>query len=424
MKRYLIAAVATILMVSGSVAVAQTVDDGNVFHACEKDGKVIADTTRLHPDEPKCAGTGMTVVTWNEKGVQGDQGDQGIQGLKGDTGDLGPQGPEGPEGPQGIQGENGDTGEQGIQGLIGLTGSEGPIGPEGPAGGDGTQWFQGSTPAQGTFAEGDLWLRPDGYVAVTYHPSEYPEGYLYWQVRMSIRGPTGSQGLQGLQGPQGPQGGMIHIAERSCAFYFMGGCMSWEYSCSAVSGALPGDLCLDPDDDTLYQSDANGLWTFAGDLTGATGPAGPRGVQGSQGIPGENGDTGEQGLQGIPGVNGDTGEQGIQGPIGLTGPEGPVGISYYYLKQYNNLPIDAQGEVTITQSCDPGDQAVAGGWDVEADGDWGYSTSWELEGSGPNWMQFGDVFPNFQQWRFNFDRRIGRGNFTQPTFVLCADLTP
>jgi hypothetical protein len=97
-----------------------------------------------------------------------------------------------------------------------------------------------------------------------------------------------------------------------------------------------------------FQTDAEGLWRYDGDVIeadgggtpgpagpqgepGAIGPAGPqgepgeRGESGAQGPVGETGPQGPQGLNGPAGAPGAPGAPGPAGPIGAAGPVGPAG---------------------------------------------------------------------------------------------------
>jgi hypothetical protein len=112
---------------------------------------------------------------------------------------------------------------------------------------------------------------------------------------------------------------------------------------------------------------------------GPIGPEGPRGEQGPQGIQGETGRQGPAGPQGPqgpvgltgpegpPGVQGDTGPQGIPGPTGPEGPKGEQGpqgptLRFYQRRLVGSICRSCLDWVSV--SCDPGDLATGGGWEL------------------------------------------------------------
>ena len=142
----LIGATTAVVLVAGTVAVADIPDDG-VVHACydKESGRLrVVDNKGCHDDERKITwsqrgpeGRGGERGPAGEKGERGPAGEDGERGAVGPPGPVGPQGEPGPAGPAGADGEAGPEGPQGVVGPDGPPGPPGPPGPTGPRGSEG-----------------------------------------------------------------------------------------------------------------------------------------------------------------------------------------------------------------------------------------------------------------------------------------------
>ncbi|MEI8334878.1 MAG: hypothetical protein WCH74_13660 [Chloroflexota bacterium] len=99
----LLAAVVSLILVSGVALAASIPGPDGVIHGCyDKQGDVKVVASRLCP-------RGSTALDWNQ------------------TGPPGPRGPQGAAGPRGLQGATGATGATGETGETGATGATGPV---------------------------------------------------------------------------------------------------------------------------------------------------------------------------------------------------------------------------------------------------------------------------------------------------------
>lgn len=88
-----------------------------------------------------------------------------------------------------------------------------------------------------------------------------------------------------------------------------------------------------------------------------TGPRGPRGATGAVGATGATGATGAQG---------DTGPRGPQGETGARGPQGEPGVGTFSLiRRTTNMTVNQNVQKTGTVSCDTGESATGGGYDLD-----------------------------------------------------------
>jgi hypothetical protein len=90
---------------------------------------------------------------------------------------------------------------------------------------------------------------------------------------------------------------------------------------------------------------------------GPQGPAGPAGPAGPQGPPGATGSPGI-GIQGPPGADG---TQGPPGPSGIT----TLDLNNTYLVEEITADNATDGIIDLEFSCDPGDFAINGGYDID-----------------------------------------------------------
>jgi hypothetical protein len=129
-----------------SLAVAQIPAPDGTYTGCYL-GKT--GTLRVIKATESCSRS-ETLITWNQKGIQGPPGPKGqegpmgvpgvngvdglpgIAGPAGSPGLIGPQGQVGPQGIPGPRGEKGDQGNQGVPGEAGPQGIQGIPGPTGP----------------------------------------------------------------------------------------------------------------------------------------------------------------------------------------------------------------------------------------------------------------------------------------------------
>jgi hypothetical protein len=115
--------------------------------------------------------------------------------------------------------------------------------------------------------------------------------------------------------------------------------------------------------------------TGAKGATGATGAQGIQGLQGYQGVPGPGGPVGPAGPPGANGINGTpggpqgpagaAGADGAPGTPGATGPPGaPGGFNPNLVTARNSNPstVQAGQTATLTETCNAGEIAIAGGF--------------------------------------------------------------
>jgi hypothetical protein len=144
--------------------------------------------------------------------------------------------------------------------------------------------------------------------------------------------------------------------------------------------------------------------------TGLVGPPGPPGATGPQG---------PAGPQGAVGPQGPTGLQGAVGPRGPQGPAGP-GLSVYE-RDVSQFILGQFSIRTIEVSCDPGDVALSGMWDM------GYVLS--TDPPGQPLRGFASA-PEVSQrvgaatWRFVVGNSSAGEHRVNRLAVLCSDLTP
>ncbi len=156
-------ATVTAVLVSGGIAAATGGGSDGTINACvDRDGDV-----RIARKASDCT-RHESLLTWNQRGLEGPKGDRGAKGetgakgatgsagaagatgdagpagpagAKGDagaTGDAGPAGPAGPAGAKGEAGAKGDAGPAGQQGEAGPAGQDGGVGPKGEQGDPGS----------------------------------------------------------------------------------------------------------------------------------------------------------------------------------------------------------------------------------------------------------------------------------------------
>lgn len=113
------------------------------------------------------------------------------------------------------------------------------------------------------------------------------------------------------------------------------------YDDGPPSGAMPGDLYVDPDCN-LWQMGVD--WELVGNIKGLQGNTGPQGTQGATGAQGGVGPKGDQGIQG---VKGDTGSVGPKGDTGDTGPQGVPGVNAKLIQSIS-ATTNATGAYTFT----------------------------------------------------------------------------
>lgn len=151
-----------VLLLIGSVVMAQSPSNGNLYTGCLNPGGQIKDVVIGAAPLKPCGGNEVQ-ISWNETGPvgppgapgePGPAGPQGIQGLQGEPGVAGPPGPGGPQGEAGIQGPQGPTGPQGEAGLPGEPGLAGPPGPAGPQGEAGPAGVSGYERVIASYATG------------------------------------------------------------------------------------------------------------------------------------------------------------------------------------------------------------------------------------------------------------------------------
>jgi len=110
-----------ILLVGGSVALAQIPNNGVISACYQKSGGAL----RVIDSSVTTCKSGETSLEWSQ---------QGTVGPTGPAGPAGATGPAGPSGPQGATGAQGPTGAAGPTGATGATGAQGATGPSGMTG--------------------------------------------------------------------------------------------------------------------------------------------------------------------------------------------------------------------------------------------------------------------------------------------------
>ena len=151
--------------------------------------------------------------------------------------------------------------------------------------------------------------------------------YGFWNFKLDVGGPTGTQGGKGSPGragPTGPQGSPGVTGPTG------------PIGPQGVTGATGP---TGPQGVTGTTGPQGPIGPQG--VTGAIGPTGPQGATGPQGTAGATGATGIQGPQGTPGV---TGPQGFTGP---QGPTGAIGINSY--SQYLGFTQPAVGAAIAIQ---------------------------------------------------------------------------
>ncbi len=118
------------------------------------------------------------------------------------------------------------------------------------------------------------------------------------------------------------------------------------------------------------------FWNMIGPK-GDQGDTGEQGIQGVQGLAGPAGPQGPQGevhvevvgVEGPTGPAGTAGATGAMGPQGPAGPPGPAGIGAFYVgRQEINVTNKLSGQTqSASVQCDPGDQAISGGFRLETE---------------------------------------------------------
>lgn len=131
--------------------------------------------------------------------IKGSDGKDGADGAKGDRGERGATGLAGKNGKDGKNGRDGRDGKDGRNGIDGARGKDGKNGR------DGSKWFsKRGTPNYTLGKKGDFYLEES--------TGNYYEKVsdLSWELRGSLRGPSGPTGLIGPKGETGegvPSGG-------------------------------------------------------------------------------------------------------------------------------------------------------------------------------------------------------------------------
>jgi hypothetical protein len=124
---------------------------------------------------------------------------------------------------------------------------------------------------------------------------------------------------------------------------------------AATSDAVPKTLeaCYVPASGTIYRIDTPAS-PAAGAPKGCLSPAHARFEWNQQGVAGP---------QGVPGPKGD------QGPTGPRGPQGPPAVVSATRKSTVAIYVDEGKSLSTVLICDPGHEALGGGWDVQDDDD-------------------------------------------------------
>ena len=179
-----------------------------------------------------------------------------IKGVKGDAG---------------AQGATGDRGATGATGAVGKTGAVGPTGPTGPRG------LQGPTGAKGDTGD------------------------------RGATGPQGSPGSAGTPGSNGTRGGIWYYNTSNSSGNLVHKSGTGKWTNSGITAAIVGDMAINTATSNIYKCTTGGsasvaVWTYTGNIKGATGAKGDAGAKGA------------------------TGDRGATGPVGATGPQGPAGV--------------------------------------------------------------------------------------------------
>jgi len=200
----------------------------------------------------------------NIKGRDGKDGEDGRDGLRGI---VGLSGKDGKDGRNGIDGKNGRNGRDGFDGAKGKDGKNGKDGSS-------TRWF--SKRGKPQYNVGTL---NDFYIDSSNGNYYEKVDSMNWELRGSLRGPTGPTGFsgggssEGGSGEAGADGREIELQSNATH-------LQWRYV-GAVS------------------------WTNLVALSEITGPAGTNGTNGTNGSQGIQGEQGEQGETGQAGADAD-----------------------------------------------------------------------------------------------------------------------
>ena len=233
-------------------------------------------------------------------------------------------------GAKGDTGAKGDPGSAGSPGAVGPTGATGPVGATGPQGPTGANGNPGSTGQRGglwNYSSGGLsgtgsslsWSSPD------YKPSilgdwtlNTSNGNVYqctvagdtstarWTYRGNIKGvkgdagakgDTGAAGATGPQGPTGSAGTPGSNGTRGGIWYYNTSNSSGDlvhksgtgkWTNSGITAAIVGDMAINTATSNIYKCTTGGsasvaVWTYTGNIKGATGAKGDAGAKGATG---------------------------------------------------------------------------------------------------------------------------------------------
>jgi hypothetical protein len=104
-------------------------------------------------------------------------------------------------------------------------------------------------------------------------------------------------------------------------------------------------------------------------LDGKDGAPGQDGKDGAPGLDGKSAyqvwlDAGNQGSMGdfLQSLKGEKGEQGLKGEQGEQGPKGAPGIVSMQVREGNLTTIPGRSDVTVEAKCNPGENALSGGY--------------------------------------------------------------
>ena len=177
----------------------------------------------------------------------------------------------GAKGDAGAKGATGDRGATGATGAVGKTGAVGPTGPTGPRG------LQGPTGAKGDTGD------------------------------RGATGPQGSPGSAGTPGSNGTRGGIWYYNTSNSSGNLVHKSGTGKWTNSGITAAIVGDMAINTATSNIYKCTTGGsasvaVWTYTGNIKGATGAKGDAGAKGA------------------------TGDRGATGPVGATGPQGPAGV--------------------------------------------------------------------------------------------------
>lgn len=208
----------------------------------------------------------------NIKGRDGKDGEDGRDGLRGVVGLTGEKGK---DGRNGIDGKDGRNGRNGVDGAKGKDGKDGKDGTS-------TRWF--SSRGKPNYSTGTI---NDFYIDSSNGNYYEKVDSMNWELRGSLRGPTGPTGFSGGGSSEGGSG-EAGADGREVELQANGTHIQWRY----VGEVSWTNLVT--------------LESLKGDTgsTGATGAQGSQGIQGIQGIQGEKGEKGDTGDAGADGIDG------------------------------------------------------------------------------------------------------------------------